>query len=332
MINLRTKYLGMELRNPLIVGSSGLTDSLEKLTEHEKNGAGAVILRSLFEEEIILEMEEAQHQMTGRFIVYPETFDYMDQEEEKEDSVRKYLRLIKEAKEKLSIPVIASINCVSAQKWIYFSKEIEKAGADALELNLFILPSDFNRNTQENEQIYFDVIEEVKKHTSLPVALKISFYHANLGPFIQKLSESGIQGLVLFNRFYSPDFDLDDLSITSGHVLSAPEEIALPLRWISIMADRVQCDLSASTGIHSAEALIKQLLAGADTVQLASVLYKKGPEYLKTIISDLQSWMEKHEYTSLADFRGTLSQAKSKDPAAFERVQFMKHFRHFIKT
>ncbi len=329
MVDLNTDFLGLKLKNPLIVGSSGLTDEIKKLKEIEQAGAGAVVLKSLFEEEIIAEMEEAMHRMTGRPFVYPETFDYMDQEDD-EDTLRKYLGLVKEAKNELHIPVIASINCVSSQKWTYFAKEIENAGADALELNLFILPTDFERSAAENEQLYFDIVEEVLKVTSLPVLLKISYYASNLGQMIQKLSNTGIKGLTLFNRFYSPDFNLETYQVVSTNVLSQPSDLSVSLRWIAVMADRVNCDLAASTGVHDGEALIKQILAGADAVQVVSTLYKHGIGYIAQILDDMKRWMEHEGYNSVSDFRGKMSQARSSNPAAYERLQFMKNFRHFI--
>lgn len=329
MVDLNTDFLGLKLKNPLIVGSSGLTDEIKKLKEIEQAGAGAVVLKSLFEEEIIAEMEEAMHRMTGRPFVYPETFDYMDQEDD-EDTLRKYLGLVKEAKNELHIPVIASINCVSSQKWTYFAKEIENAGADALELNLFILPTDFERSAAENEQLYFDIVEEVLKVTRLPVLLKISYYASNLGQMIQKLSNTGIKGLTLFNRFYSPDFNLETYQVVSTNVLSQPSDLSVSLRWIAVMADRVNCDLAASTGVHDGEALIKQILAGADAVQVVSTLYKHGIGYIGQILDDMKRWMEHEGYKSVSDFRGKMSQARSSNPAAYERLQFMKNFRHFI--
>jgi dihydroorotate dehydrogenase (fumarate) len=329
MADLTTKFLGLTLRNPLIVGSSGLTDSVEKVKSAEKAGAGAVVLKSLFEEEIIAEMEEAMHRMTSRHFVYPETFDYMDEEEE-EDSVRKYLRLIREAKDSVHIPVIASINCVSSQKWTYFAKEIQEAGADALELNLFILPTDFERTAAENEKLYFDIVAEVKKVVDIPILLKVSYYASNLGQMLQKLSKSGIAGLTLFNRFYSPDFNLETYQVVSTNVLSQPSDLPISLRWIAVMADRVECDLAASTGVHDGEALIKQILAGANAVQVVSALYKHGVEYVDSILDEVNRWMEHEGYEKLDDFRGKLSQSKSSNPAAYERVQFLKNFRHFI--
>lgn len=329
MVDLTTKFLGLTLRNPLIVGSSGLTDSVEKVKAAQDAGVGAVVLKSLFEEEIIAEMEEAMHRMTSRPFVYPETFDYMDEEPE-EDSVRKYLRLISESKSAVHIPVIASINCVSSQKWTYFAKEIQDAGADALELNLFILPTDFERSATDNEKLYFDIVSEVLKVVKIPVLLKISYYSSNLGQMIQKLSGSGIKGLTLFNRFYSPDFNLETYQVVSTNVLSNPSDLSISLRWIAVMAERVSCDLAASTGVHDGEAFIKQILAGANAVQVVSALYRHGIEYAGQIIEETKKWMEHEGYASLNDFRGKMSQAKSSNPAAYERVQFMKSFRHYI--
>ncbi|MPQ49151.1 dihydroorotate dehydrogenase-like protein [Marinifilum sp. N1E240] len=329
MPNLTTNYLGLDLKNPIIVASSGLTDTVEKLVELEANGAGAIVLKSLFEEEIVMEMEEQMHAMTNRPYIYPETFDYME-EEPHEDILRKYLRLIEEAKAAVSIPIIASINCVSAQKWTYFSREIEKAGADALEVNLFVLPTDMNRSGEENEQIYFDVLKTVKEQVAIPVALKISPYHSNLANVIKKLDDMDADGVVMFNRFYSPDIDINNLSITSGQVLSHSDDYKNSLRWIGIMSDRVKCSLAATTGIHTSESIIKQILAGADAVQLASILYKNGPEYIDILTKEIYSWMEDQGFENIRDFKGKMCQSKSNEPAAYERVQFMKNFRNFV--
>ena len=329
MPNLTTNYLGLDLKNPIIVASSGLTDTVEKLVELEANGAGAIVLKSLFEEEIVMEMEEQMHAMTNRPYIYPETFDYME-EEPHEDILRKYLRLIEEAKAAVSIPIIASINCVSAQKWTYFSREIEKAGADALEVNLFVLPTDMNRSGEENEQIYFDVLKTVKEQVAIPVALKISPYHSNLANVIKKLDNMDADGVVMINRFYSPDIDINNLTITSGQVLSHSDDYKNSLRWIGIMSDRVKCSMAATTGIHTSESIIKQILAGADAVQLASILYKNGPEYIDILTKEIYSWMEDQGFENIRDFKGKMRQSKSNEPAAYERVQFMKNFRNFV--
>lgn len=330
MANLKTKYLGLELKNPVIVGSSGLTDSVEGIKELAENGAGAVVLKSLFEEEILVEMEANISKMNTQNFIYPETVEFYEDEYEK-GLTDKYIDLIKDAKAAVDIPIIASINCVTAREWTYFPKQLQEAGADAIELNVFVLPSDFNRSAEENEKIYFDIIEEVKKQVTIPVVLKISYYFSNLGTMIQRLSETGIEGLVLFNRFYSPDFDLDKLEITSGSVLSTPSDITISLRWIGIMAERVKCDLAASTGVHDGNGAIKQILAGANAVQVVSSVYKHGAKHIGTILNDLNNWMDKKGYASIDAMRGKMSQAQSQNPAAFERVQFMKYFRGYQK-
>lgn len=329
MIDLSTNYMGMKLKSPIVAASSDVTNSIANLKKLEASGAGAAILKSLFEEEIIMEMEEMMHEMTARPYVFPETKDYLDETHE-EDSVRSYLHFIEDAKKEVSMPLIASINCVSDQKWIYLAEEIEKAGADGLELNVFTLPSDFSRNSEEKEKLYFDIIEQVKSRVNIPVALKISYYFSNLGQMIKRLSETKVDAMVLFNRSYSPDIDLDNMKLIAANVLSRPQDITVSLRWIAIMANRVSCDLAASTGVHDGKGVLKQLAAGADVVQVASVLYKYGPEYVKTMIDEMQEWMEDKMFSSVDSLRGRLSQEKATNPADFERVQFIKNFTHFV--
>ncbi|MDY6800881.1 MAG: dihydroorotate dehydrogenase-like protein [Bacteroidota bacterium] len=325
MANLSVNYMGLNLRNPIIAASSGLTNSVDDILEFEKKGAAAVIIKSIFEEEIRRELEKDLTSMNMESFLYPETMDYYDNYAE-DDSLTNHLKLIREAKKAVKIPIIASINCVTAEKWPYYAETLQDAGADALELNVFVLPSDFNKTSTENEQVYFDIVQEVKKHIKIPIALKISYYSANLGAFIQKLSNTGIDSIVLFNRFYSPDIDINNLDILSSNVLSHPEELSISLRWIAIMSERVGCDLAASTGIHDGAAVIKQLLAGANAVQIASAFYKNGKGIIENMLDDLSSWMEQKKFAKIDDFRGKLSQEKSQNPAAYERVQFMKYF------
>lgn len=324
MLDLTTKYLGLTLRNPVIIGSSGLTDSAAKVKELEENGAAAVVLKSLFEEEITMEYESILQEAEERGM-HDENLDYFDVKI-KQENLDKYLQLIRSCKEQVFIPVIASINCVSSQEWTYFAKKIEDAGADALELNVFILPTDSDRNCLEKEQVYFDIVEKVRKELSIPVALKISPYFSNLSQMIERLSKSGIGGLVLFNRFYSPDFDINEFKITSANVLSNPEDLHLSLRWVAMMAGKKQCDLVASTGIHNGQAIVKQLLAGATAVQVVSSLYRNGTFHIQTLLDEVERWMTKHGFEKLSDFRGKMSQKQSKQPAVYERMQFMKHF------
>ncbi len=329
MIDLTTSFAGIKLKNPIIIASSGLTDSVKNIKELEYNGAAAVVLKSLFEEEIIKEMKASFGSMGSEGFIYPETLEFYDYFDTPDESTTKYLQLISQLKKEISIPVIASINCVTASQWTYFPKQVESSGADALELNIFILPSDFNRTGEENEKIYFEIISEVLKQVKIPVIVKLSYYFSNLGFFLKQISETGIKGLVLFNRFYNPDFDLDTLNITSGGVLSRPSDLYLSLRWIAIMSERVTCDLAASTGIHDGKALIKQILAGANAVEIASTIYKNGSTQILSILKELSEWMKIKGYSSITDFKGLLGQSKSKDPASYERVQFMKYFRGY---
>jgi dihydroorotate dehydrogenase (fumarate) len=325
MKNLKTKYMGLELSSPIIAGSCGLTNSIENIMELEKAGAGAVVLKSLFEEEIQIEMSKNLKEMNRPGTIYPEIFDFYDLDTV-EDSVSKYLSLIREAKSLTKIPIIASINCVSANEWTSFAKRIQEAGADALELNVFVMPSDTNRTAADNEKVYFDVIEKVKKEVTIPVALKISYYFSNLAQFITKLSGTGADALVLFNRFYSPDFDIEKLKVIPASLYSTPNDLPVSLRWVAIMSGRVQCDIASSTGVFDGKSVVKQLLAGANAVQVASALYKHGLNHIKGMLTELNAWMEDNGYETIDDFRGRMSQEKSVNPAVFERAQFMQHY------
>jgi dihydroorotate dehydrogenase (fumarate) len=329
MADLSTNYLGLQLKNPIVVGSSGLTDSVAKIKNLEAMGAGAVVLKSLFEEEIIMEMEETIHSMTNRHFVFPETMDYMETIV-KEDILTNYLELIAGAKKAVQIPVIASINCVSSQKWTNFAKEIEKAGADALELNLFFLPTDNQRGEKELTEATLEIIAKVKESIKIPIALKISPYQTNMIQHVEQMDQAGVQGIVLFNRSWMPDIDINNFVLTSGFVLSSPSDLGNTLRWVSIISGRVICDVAASTGVHDSAGLIKQLLAGAQVVQVVSTLYHNDLNTIGKMTNELSQWMDENEFESIGDFRGRLSRANSGNPAAWERVQFMKHFRNFI--
>lgn len=329
MADLTTHFAGLQLKNPIIVGSSGLSDSAENLQELEQNGAAAVVLKSLFEEEILLDLNASLHKMNSDGFLYPETVDFYDSFDAPDEATALYLNQISRARKTVGIPVIASINCMSSAQWTYFPGQIEQAGAHALELNVFVLPSDMNRSAAENEKVYFDIISEVLRQVKIPVIVKLSCYFSNLASFLQKISHTGIGGLVLFNRFYNPDFDIDTLEFTSGAVLSSPSDLYHSLRWIAIMSGRTGCNLAASTGVHDGTALIKQLLAGADAVEIASTLYKNGHDQIQLMLEELDTWMRNKSYANISEFRGLMSQSKSSNPAAYERVQFMKYFRGF---
>ena len=328
MADLTTKYLGLTLNNPIIVASSGLTDSVEKIKELEKNGAGAVVLKSLFEEQILREadykMKKAQ-QNGMMYADYSETFDYIDLHV-KEKELNNYLELISNAKKSVNIPVIASVNCVTSQEWTTFARDIEKAGADALELNIFIMPFSLDKDCHDIDKMYYDILEKVKKEVNIPVAVKVSQYFSNLGFVIKTLADKGADGVVLFNRFSSPDIDIENVKVTHASIYSTPEEMHNSLRWIGILGKRVNCDLAASNGVHDGEAVIKQILAGASAVQVASAIYKNGPEYILEMKKTIDNWMDKKGFLYIEQFKGKLSQEKSENPDIFERIQFMKYF------
>lgn len=333
-MDLSTTYMGLSLKNPIIVGSSGMTSTVKNIKELEECGAAAVVLKSFFQEEIYFESEDYIRKVK-KLDSNAKYFDYDGHKNPidfygykvREDNLNRYKALVRESKESVSIPVIASVNCfLDSLEWIAFTKELEEAGADALELNMFFPPSDFSRTRKEKELIYFNTIEKVFEAVSIPVSLKISYYFTDLGPMIQKLSETGIKGLVLFNRFFSPDFDIEKFQVKASNVFSSPAELAIPLRWIAIMAEKVQCDLVASTGIHDGDAVIKQILAGANAVQIVSVLYKNGKECIGEMVEHLRSWMVRKNFKSIDAFRGKMSQEKSSDPAMYERSQFMKYY------
>lgn len=324
MANLETTYMGLKLKNPIIVGSSGLTNSVENVIEISKEGAGAVVLKSLFEEQIVQSANRIfeQDEMNN---YYPEALDYI-QNYSAENDINNYLNLISECKTKVDIPIIASINCMTDNEWVDFAKRIENAGADGLELNIFILPSNPNKSSADNEKIYFDIAEKVMKIVNIPVALKLSYYFSGLAKTMEMLSWTGIKSLVLFNRFFSPDIDINNFEIKSSHVFSTSSDIAQSLRWVAMLSDNVKCDIAASTGVHNGKAAIKQILAGAKAVQIASVLYKKGFKEIPFFLKEINDWMEKKGYDSIEQFRGKMSVKQSNNPAAYERVQFMKYY------
>lgn len=329
MPDLSTQYLGLKLKSPIIAASSGLTNSVKDIQEFEQMGIGAVVVKSIFEEEITLEMNKALAQTKRPSTIYPEIFDYFDIKDT-EDAVSKYIKLIRDAKQATSIPIIGSINCVSSHEWPLFIDRIQEAGADALELNMFILPSDLTRNAEDFENVYFESIEAAKKVAKIPISLKISYYFSSLGQFIKRLSETGVDGLVLFNRFYSPDIDINKMEVVPSNIYSNNSDITMPIRWIGLTSPIVKCDLAASTGVQSGDDVVKLLLVGAKVVQIASLFYRQGIKVLPKMTIDVLKWMEANNYNTIDEFRGKLSYNQTTNPAAFERTQFMKHFAGII--
>lgn len=320
MINLSTEYAGLKLRNPLIAASSGLTNSIKKIKQLEKAGVGAIVLKSLFEEQIDSHSEKLN--LTSD---YPEASDYINAYVEM-NHVEKYLDLIRDAKSSCNIPIIASINCYKVARWIDFAKSIEEAGADALELNIFLI------NTGEFgdrylEESYIKIVREVKKAISIPIIIKMARTVSNLPGLVEKLEALGVSAVVLFNRFYQLDIDINAMEITSGPVFSHPEDFSETLRWTAITSGYVpDMNIACSYGVHKWEDNIKGLLAGATAMQLCSVLYEKGLEIVPEMITCLEEWMSQNNYKSIDEFRGKLSYSNIPDPALYERAQFMKYF------
>ena len=318
MSRLETTYLGLKLKNPVIVGSSGLTSSIEKIKKIEKAGAGAIVLKSIFEEQIKFEAGKMANGSDS-----PEALDYVNFYV-KNNTLQEYLDLIKKAKEEVQIPIIASINCVSSKEWTGFAKSIEEAGADALEVNVFVLANDKNAPAEQYENVYFDLAEKLKNTLKIPFAFKLGSHFSNIVGFVQKLH---VPGVVLFNRFYAPDIDIDKMEFTSSDVFSTPSDIRNTLRWVGIMSSKIpDLDIAASTGIHDGKAVVKQILAGASAVQVCSTLYKNGIDHLESIIKEVEQWMDKKGYNNINEFKGRMSYNKISDPLVYERSQFMKYF------
>jgi dihydroorotate dehydrogenase (fumarate) len=325
MSNLETTYLGLKLKNPLVAASSGITSSVDKIVELEKAGIGAVVLKSIFEEQIngeVTSMLSKDSQNSG----YPEAEDYI-KGYLRDNTIKKHIELIEGAKKAVDIPVIASVNCVSGDEWTTFSKDFQDAGADALELNIFYIPSSRHERPGMVEQLYIDVLSKVKTQVSIPVAVKFGIYHSNILGMAEKLKANGAAGIVMFNRFYEPDINVETLELTSSEVFSSPSDIRRSLRWVGMVSSEVQkLEIAASTGIHDGNAVIKQLLAGAQVTQLCSTLYLHGVKVIPEILGELSGFMRKWNFKKIDDFRGRLSYKNIPDPMLYERSQFMKYF------
>ncbi|MGC9471054.1 MAG: dihydroorotate dehydrogenase-like protein [Bacteroidales bacterium] len=318
---LETTYLGLKLPTPIVAASSGLTGQPEKIRIMEEQGAGAVVLKSLFEEQILYEAGKlaASHD-------YPEAGDYI-RYYTKNNSIDQYLGLIEKVKKEVNIPVIASVNCVSAGEWTGFARRMEEAGADAIEVNMYFLPLDPEVRCHTWEETYFSLAEKIRESISVPVAFKLGQGFTNLVYLVDQLYKRKVNGVVLFNRFYEPDIDPEKMHFTAASVFSTPSDISHSLRWVGIVTSMVEkMDVAASTGIHDGMAVVKQLLAGARVAQVCSVLYQKGPRYLGVMKRQVEQWMKDHSYRSLDEFRGKMNYKNLPDPAVYERSQFMKHF------
>jgi dihydroorotate dehydrogenase (fumarate) len=322
-MDISTSYMGLKLKSPIIVGSSSLTESVENSVAYEKAGAGAVVLKSLFEEQIMHDVDEQRlNNIYGSF----NDQEYYAMYFSKKHNITQYTNLIKNTKAAVQIPVIASINCASAEGWISYAKLIQEAGADALEVNLFMLPADINLVGEVKEGIYFDIIEKISNAITIPFSLKISYYFSGLANFIYRISQTKASSVVLFNKFFSPDVNIETEKVVSGDVLSCKELNTMSLRWIGILYNKVDIELIASRGIFTGEQVIKNLLVGAQAVQVVSAVYKEGPKIIEVMIHDLKDWMFRHKYNSIEEFRGNASQMHIKKPILYQRTQFMRYF------
>ncbi|MCK9451164.1 MAG: dihydroorotate dehydrogenase-like protein [Bacteroidales bacterium] len=321
-MDLTTTYLGLKLKNPVVVSSSKLTGTVTNIKACAAAGAGAVVLKSLFEEQIIAKTESGLRR-NDMYFWYPEASDYVVSIS-KGSGVNEYLKLIRDAKAAVNIPIIASINCVSPVEWPKFAAKIQEAGADAIELNISIFPFDKKVSSQRIEDMAIEILKAVKAEVSIPVSVKMGRYYTNIFAMANRLVDEGADGLVLFNRFYNPDVDIANMRVVTDNVFSSPDEKSIPMRWIALLsADGIKCDLAASTGIHYSIGVVKQLLAGATVTQLCTTLYQNGIPYLKDIVEGVEEWMKKNHYKTIGDFRGLVNK-RAENTAAFERMQYMR--------
>lgn len=323
-MDTKTKYLGLEIESPIIVGSCGLTNDINNLVKMEQAGAGAVIIKSVFEEQIIYDIKRNLSMMAPTDN-YGMSYEYVAAHVS-DDSLGKHFDLIKEAKKRLHIPVVGSINCYSFENWMTYTQRFQEAGCDALELNMAILPYETTMSYEDVDRLFSNIINTLRKSVSIPVSIKVSQNFTDMANFMQRLSWMNINGITMFNKALNVDIDVDKMELTHAPSLSTPEEMYNTLRWVAILSNKLRCDISASTGVHTPADVVKMLLAGAGTVQVVSSLYKNGIDYLQTLNDGLHKWMEEKGYTKLSQFRGKLAVKANDEASMFFRTQFMKHF------
>ena len=323
-MDLTTRYMGLTLRTPLVPSASPLTDDLDTIKRMEDAGAAAVVLYSLFEEQLTREQEAMQHHLMYGTESFAEALSYLPEPDEYRAGPEEYLSKIRKAKDAIRIPVIASLNGTTIGGWIDYAKKMQQAGADAIELNVYQIPTDMDRGSSEVEQTYIDILKAVKSVVTIPVAMKLSPFFSNLANMAKRLDQAGANGLVLFNRFYQPDIDLETLEVKPNVNLSTAQAMRLPLRWVAILYDRVKANLAATSGIYGAQDVLKMLMAGADVTMLCSVLLRYGTGRIREIETEMCEWMSEHDYESVQQLQGSMSQKYCADPSAFERAQYMR--------
>jgi dihydroorotate dehydrogenase (fumarate) len=328
-MKLDTNYLGLELRTPLVPSASAMSEDVDNIKAMEDAGAAAVVLHSLFEEQIEKERHELHFHMTEYTDTFAEAQSFFPEPSEFRVGPEDYLEHIYKAKQSVSIPIIASLNGTSVGGWTDYASRIQQAGADAIELNIFYLPNDINLPASEVEQTYVEIVASVRRSVTIPIAVKLGPFFSNMAHMASRLHEAGANGLVLFNRFYQPDIDLKRLEVRPHILLSTPQALRLPLRWIAMLYGRVGCDMAASGGIHTGTDALKMIMAGANVAMLCSALLKRGIPYIRTVEQEMLDWMEEYEYESVSEMRGSMSQRNSPDPAAFERAQYVRALQSF---
>jgi dihydroorotate dehydrogenase (fumarate) len=323
-MDLTTTYLGLKLRTPLVPSASPLSEEVDSIKRLEDAGASAIVLYSLFEEQLRQDRVELHQHMEAGTFSYAEALTYFPEPDQFHLGPDEYLKHISKAKNAVNMPVIASLNGSSVGGWTSYAKAIQQAGADALELNIYYIPTDLDVTSAQIEQTYLEILKAVKSEVTIPVAVKLSPYFTNFANMAKRLDEAGANGLVLFNRFYQPDIELESLEVVPNILLSTPMAMRLPLRWVAILYDKLSCSLAATSGIHRATDALKMLMAGADVTMLCSVLIRHGVKQIGVIERDLIAWMEEHEYESVEQLKGSLSQKNCPNPSEFERAQYMR--------
>ncbi len=324
-MDLTTSYLGLQLRSPLVVGAAApLTEDIDNIKRMEDAGAAAVVLHSLFEEQLTQEQFELQHHLEYGTDSFAEALSYFPEPEIFHVGPEDYLNHIRQAKEMVNIPIIASLNGSTLGGWTDYARQIEQAGADALELNIYYVPTDFDLTASQVEANYIEILRSVKSVVTIPVTIKLSPYFSNMANMAKQLTEAGANGLVLFNRFYQPDINIEALEVEPNVLLSTPQSMRLPMRWIAILYGRLKVDLAATSGIHKPQDVLKMLMAGANVTLLVSVLLRHGIEHIQVIEEGMRQWMEEFEYESVKQMQGSMSQINCPDESAFERAQYMK--------
>ena len=324
MIDMSTQYLGLKLRHPVVPSASPLSDSLDKIKRLEDAGAAAVVMYSLFEEQIVGESHLLDHYLSYGAESFAEALDYFPEMDDYNVGPYAYLDLIRRAKEQVAIPVIGSLNGVSTGGWVEYARMIEEAGADGLELNIYSIPTDPALTGAEVEEMYLEVVRDVKASIAIPLAVKVGPFFSSFANMAMRLAQAGADGLVVFNRFYQPDFDLERLEVVPNLTLSSAWELRLPLRWVSILHGRVPVDFAVTSGVHTYEDVLKAVMAGAGATMMASELLRNGVQRIGQIVQEIERWLEVHEYESLGQARGSMSQQNVAEPAAFERANYMK--------